>query len=54
MSLAKKYSKDYWDGKRKSGYGGYKYIDGYWKTEAKKLIKEYNLKNSSSILDVGC
>ena len=22
MSLAKKYSKDYWDGKRKSGYGG--------------------------------
>ena len=54
MSLAKKYSKDYWDGKRKSGYGGYKYIDGYWKPAAKKLIKEYNLKNSSSILDVGC
>ena len=39
MSLAKKYSKDYWDGKRKSGYGGYKYIDGYWKPTAKKLIK---------------
>lgn len=54
MSLAKKYSKDYWDGNRKSGYGGYKYIDGYWKPAAKKLIKEYNLNNSSSILDVGC
>ena len=54
MSLAKKYSKDYWDGSRKSGYGGYKYIENYWVPIAKKLIKKYNLSNRSSLLDVGC
>ena len=54
MKLAKKYSKDYWDGSRKAGYGGYKYIKDYWKPVAIKLIKEYKLTNNSSILDVGC
>ena len=29
MKIAKKYSKDYWDGHKKYGYGGYKYIEGY-------------------------
>ena len=27
MNLAKKYSKDYWDGDRRAGYGGYKFIE---------------------------
>ena len=54
MKLAKKYSKDYWDGSRKSGYGGYKYIEKYWIPVAKKLIKQYNLNNESKILDIGC
>ena len=30
MKIAKKYSYDYWDGDRKFGYGGYKYIPGRW------------------------
>ncbi len=54
MKLAKKYSKDYWDGSRKSGYGGYKYIPDYLKPLAKKIIKIYKLNNKSKILDVGC
>jgi len=54
MKLAKKYSKDYWDGSRRSGYGGYKYIENYWTPVAKKLIKQYNLNNKSKILDIGC
>ncbi len=54
MSIAKKYSKDYWDGNRRYGYGGYKYIKGRWKSVAQKLIKNYNLKSGSKILDVGC
>mgnify|MGYP000698587581 CR=1 FL=1 len=41
MNVAKKYAKDYWDGKRRFGYGGYKYIKDYWKPLAKKLIKNY-------------
>ena len=54
MKISKKYGKDYWDGDRKYGYGGYKYIPGYHKPLAKKLIKEYNLNNHSKILDAGC
>ena len=50
----KKYEKDYWDGPRKYGYGGFKYIPGRLTPVAKKLIKNYNLNNKSKILDVGC
>tara|TARA_Y100000294_G_C8472798_1_gene303446 strand:+ start:252 stop:917 length:666 start_codon:yes stop_codon:yes gene_type:complete len=54
MHKAKEYEFDYWDGDRRYGYGGYNYIPGRWKSVAEKLIKEYNLTNNSSILDVGC
>ena len=54
MKIAKKYEKEYWDGDRRYGYGGYKYIPGRWKSVAETLIKNYNLSNNSSVLDVGC
>ena len=54
MLKAKEYEYDYWDGDRRFGYGGYKYIPGRWKPVAEKLIENYNLINNSSILDVGC
>lgn len=54
MKISKKYGKDYWDGKRKYGYGGYKYLPGRWAPFAKKLIKTYKLNKNSKILDVGC
>jgi ubiquinone/menaquinone biosynthesis C-methylase UbiE len=54
MSIAKKYDFDYWDGDRRFGYGGYQYIKGRWKPVAEKLIKYYNLDNTSSVLDIGC
>ncbi len=54
MNVSKKYGKDYWDGNRKYGYGGYKYIPGRWKNVAKSIIKNYKLNKNSSILDVGC
>ena len=50
---ARKFNKDFWDGDRKYGYGGYKY-DGRWEIVAKKLIELLNLKDGASILDVGC
>lgn len=53
MQIAKKYSKDYWDGDRYSGYGGYKY-DGRWYIVAKALIETYNLPKNAKLLDVGC
>jgi ubiquinone/menaquinone biosynthesis C-methylase UbiE len=54
MKLAKQYGKDYWDGERRYGYGGYKYIPGRWKTVAEELIGIYNLKSRSKVLDIGC
>ena len=54
MLKAKEYEFDYWDGDRRFGYGGYKYIPDRWKPAAEELIKNYNLDNNSSVLDVGC
>ena len=54
MKEAKKYSFNYWDGPRKFGYGGYKYIPGRWEGIAKKIIKKYRLNSKSKIIDAGC
>lgn len=54
MEVAKKYGADYWDGERRFGYGGYRYIPGRWKPVAEALIKAYDLGPGSKILDVGC
>jgi ubiquinone/menaquinone biosynthesis C-methylase UbiE len=54
MLKAKEYEGDYWDGDRRYGYGGYKYIPGRWKPAAQALIDIYCLKSDARILDVGC
>ena len=51
--VAKKLDKDYWDGDRKYGYGGYSY-DGRWKPVAQALIDHYQLKPGQRVLDIGC
>ena len=52
-TIAKRFDKDYWDGDRKVGYGGF-YYDGRWKTIAEELARKYNLKAGDRVLDVGC
>ena len=54
MQIAKQYGQEYWDGDRRFGYGGYKYIPGRWAPVAAALIKDYNLGPGSTVLDVGC
>jgi ubiquinone/menaquinone biosynthesis C-methylase UbiE len=54
MMKAKEYEADYWDGDRRYGYGGYKFMPGRWKPVAEVLIENYKLTNGSSVLDVGC
>src|SRR5262249_7887718 len=54
MIKAKEYEFDYWDGDRRYGYGGYKFIDGRWKPVAQALIDTYGLQNRSQVLHVGC
>ncbi|WP_320007340.1 class I SAM-dependent methyltransferase [Maridesulfovibrio sp.] len=54
MLKAKEYEFDYWDGDRRYGYGGYRYLEGYWTPMAKGLIETYELRKGSRILDMGC
>lgn len=54
MLKAKEYEYDYWDGDRRYGYGGYRFIDGRWKPVAEALIDVYHLHAGSRVLDVGC
>jgi ubiquinone/menaquinone biosynthesis C-methylase UbiE len=51
--LAKLFAKDYWDGDRKTGYGGMKY-DGRWRVVAENMAKHYGLKAGDRVLDIGC
>ena len=45
--------KEYYDGNRLNGYGGFKY-DGRWLKLLPKLIKRYKLTSKSKVLDLGC
>ena len=54
MKKAREYEFDYWDGPRRFGYGGYKYIPGRWKPVAEALIERYKLKAGDRVLDLGC
>ena len=51
--VAIQYGKDYWDGDRMYGFGGYKY-DGRWLPVAEDMARHYGLKPGDKILDVGC
>jgi len=51
--IARQWGKDYWDGDRRYGYGGYHY-DGRWRPIAEDLAAHYQLKAGDRVLDVGC
>lgn len=51
--VAQQWGKDYWDGDRQFGYGGYHY-DGRWLPIAEDIAKTYGLKTGDRVLDIGC
>ena len=52
--VARKFGKEFFDGTRDTGYGGFNYNPKFW-TEVVKTFKDYwNLDKNSKILDVGC
>ena len=52
--IARKFGKEYFDGKRDYGYGGFNYHRKFWTQVVKDIKKKYKLNNNSKILDVGC
>jgi len=53
ITIAKRYDRDYWDGDRKFGYGGFRY-DGRWMKVVQAIVQHYGIKPGDKILDVGC
>lgn len=53
VRISSEYGKEYFDGDRDFGYGGY-YYDGRWKPVARDIIDHFNLKTGDRVLDVGC
>lgn len=51
--LAKRFDREYWDGDRNTGYGGYQY-DGRWRSVAEAFAAHYGLRAGQRVLDVGC
>ena len=52
--IARRFDKEFFDGDRKNGYGGYYYNSKFWSEVVKDLNNFYKLKNGSKILDIGC
>jgi ubiquinone/menaquinone biosynthesis C-methylase UbiE len=51
--IAKRFDREFFDGERRHGYGGYRY-DGRWLPVARRIAEYYRLPPDASILDVGC
>lgn len=54
QEIARRFDKDFFDGDRQYGYGGYSYQPRFWQPVVPVFQKHFNLSAKSSILDVGC
>lgn len=52
--ISRRFDREYFDGDRKYGYGGYSYNKKYWTATVKNISDHYELKSNSRILDIGC
>ena len=53
-TIARKFEKDFFDGSRSHGYGGFSYNPRFWEPVVPTLQKHWSLKSGSSVLDIGC
>ena len=53
-AVARKFDKEYFDGERLTGYGGYSYNPRFWSKTVEYIKDYYKLTNRSKILDIGC
>ena len=53
-SVARKFGKEFFDGDRKYGYGGFSYASRFWEPVIPTFKQHFNLNEKSSLLDVGC
>lgn len=53
-AIARQFGKEFFDGERRTGYGGFSYQPRFWQPVVPTFQAYYGLTSSSSILDVGC
>ena len=52
--IARKFGKDFFDGDRNNGYGGFTYNPKFWQPVIPDFVRYWGLSSKSSVLDVGC
>ncbi|MDR3623840.1 MAG: methyltransferase domain-containing protein [Chlamydiales bacterium] len=53
-SIARQFGKEFFDGDRKTGYGGFNYQPRFWQPVVPTFLEYYHLKPKDRVLDVGC
>jgi ubiquinone/menaquinone biosynthesis C-methylase UbiE len=53
IAISRQYGREYFDGPREVGYGGYRY-DGRWVPVARDIVAHFGLNAGDRVLDVGC
>tara|TARA_B100001175_G_scaffold317925_1_gene337669 strand:- start:8882 stop:9541 length:660 start_codon:yes stop_codon:yes gene_type:complete len=54
VKIARKFEKEFFDGTRETGYGGFTYNPKYWTKVVKKFKEYWKINSNNSLLDVGC
>ena len=52
--VARQFGREFFDGDRRVGYGGFTYDPRFWQPVVPTFQKRYGLTGESSLLDVGC
>ena len=52
--IAREFGKDFFDGDRKNGYGGFNYNPRFWQPVIPAFQKHFGLTGASKVLDIGC
>ena len=53
-TIARKFGKEFFDGDRSHGYGGFSYHPRFWQPVIPTFQEHFGLTAESSVLDVGC
>lgn len=53
-AIARQFGKAFFDGDRRTGYGGYNYHPRFWQPVVPTLQAHFGLSAASSLLDIGC
>lgn len=53
-AIARRFGKEFFDGERRHGYGGFHYHPRFWRPVIPSFQKHFDLKAGSRVLDIGC